>query len=292
VERPDGTPFEHDGEEIRPLSRTFIPARLEDNPHLANSSYRSTLQALPEPLRSQLLYGDFAAKKGADPFQIIPTQWVREAQRRWAEAKEPDRRQRPSAVGVDVARAGQDRTVFAPRWGDYYGEPVVFPGPATPDGPTVAELFRQAYPDAARVNVDVIGVGSSAYDSLNAMYSDVRPVNVSTGSTYTDKSGRLKMGNLRAELLWRMRDALDPGGKKALALPPGNEVLADLCAARYRVQAGGKVLAESKEDIKARLGRSPDVGDALLLASYDQAVSAWGDLSDLGEVEGYKSRWE
>ena len=292
VERPDGTPFEHNGELIRPLSRSFIPGRLEDNPHLHNTNYAATLQALPEPLRSQLLYGDFAAKKSTDPFQIIPTQWVREAQRRWVEATPPDRRQRPSSVGVDVARAGLDRTVFAPRWGEYYGEPVVFPGVATPDGPTVAELFRQAYPDAEKVNVDVIGVGSSAYDSLNAHYSDVRPVNVSTGSTYTDKSGRLRMANLRAELLWRMRDALDPAASRPIALPPGNEVLADLCAARYRVQAGGKVLAESKDDIKGRLGRSPDVGDALLLASYDQVVASWGDLSGLGEVEGYKSRWE
>lgn len=292
VEREDGTPFEHGGEQIRPRSRTFIPARLDDNPHLAETNYRSTLQALPEPLRSQLLYGDFAAKGSADPFQIIPAEWVRRAQERWL-GLAVDSRERPSAVGVDVARAGRDRTVFVPRWGHYYGEPVVYPGVVTTDGPTVAELFRQRYPDAAAVNVDVIGVGSSAYDGLNALYGDVRPVNVSMASAYTDRSGRLRMRNLRTELLWRMRDALDPAGESEVALPPGNEVLADLCAARYRPQAGGVVLAESKDDIKARLGRSPDVGDALLLAMYEPpSAGSWGDLEALGEVEGYRSRWK
>jgi hypothetical protein len=54
-------PFTHNGERITPRSRTFIPARLEDNPLLDRTDYRARLQALPEPLRSQLLYGDFDA---------------------------------------------------------------------------------------------------------------------------------------------------------------------------------------------------------------------------------------
>ncbi|HSR53820.1 MAG TPA: terminase family protein, partial [Acidobacteriota bacterium] len=69
VEVESGEPFEHKNERgetelIEPLSRTFIRARLEDNPSLAETGYRARLQAMPEPLRSQLLYGDFA--KGAE----------------------------------------------------------------------------------------------------------------------------------------------------------------------------------------------------------------------------------
>ena len=52
-----------------------------------------------------------------------------------------------------------------------------------------------------------------------------------------------------------------------VALPPGNEVMADLCSARYQPLANGIVQVESKDDIKKRLGRSPDVGDAILLAN-------------------------
>ena len=61
VERPNGDPFEHNGETVTPLSRTFFPARLADNPALARTGYGAQLQSLPEPLRSQLLFGDFRA---------------------------------------------------------------------------------------------------------------------------------------------------------------------------------------------------------------------------------------
>ena len=56
---------------IIPKSRTFIPARLTDNPYYMATGYMSTLQALPEPLRSQMLNGDFSAGIEDDAFQLI-----------------------------------------------------------------------------------------------------------------------------------------------------------------------------------------------------------------------------
>jgi len=50
-------------------------------------------------------------------------------------------------------------------------------------------------------------------------------------------------------------------------LPPDKELLADLCAPRYRVTAAG-IQIEAKEEIKERIGRSPDVGEAVMLALY------------------------
>lgn len=262
------------GEMIEPRSRTFIPAKLSDNPHLADDGrYLSVLNSLPEPMRTRLKDGDFSKMQGMDPWQVIPTEWVRQAQQRWRDMEQPEGP--PDALGIDVARGGQDSTTMAPRWENYFGEVVKYPGIATPDGPTVAGLVHQRFPDAARLMVDVIGVGSSAYDSLVLMYPAVAPVNVSVASTFTDKSGKLKMRNLRAELHWRMRDALDPETGSLMALPPGREVLADLCSARYTMMAGGVVAVESKEDIKARLGRSPDVGDAIMLANYRKYASVF-----------------
>ena len=71
------------------------------------------------------------------------------------------------------------------------------------------------------------------------------------------------MRNLRAEMYWRLRLALDPEQGATLALPPGQELLRDLCAARYEIQTGGIVKIEDKKDIKKRLGRSPDLADAV-----------------------------
>ncbi len=285
VERPDGAPFEHEGETLQPRSRTFIPARLSDNPHLAESGYRSTLQALPEPLRSQLLYGDFGVEGQADPWQVIPAAWVKAAQARWLERERPA--DMPlSGVGVDVARGGLDSMVIAPRYGSWFDEPVKIPGADVADGPTAAALVAQNVnrkQHIGYINVDVIGVGSSAYDSLAAMYPDVaRAVNVAEGSSYTAMSQSdppqplFRMRNKRAEMYWRFREALDPDGGADIALPPGNELVADLCAARYKVLAGGVIQIEEKDKIKERIGRSPDMGEAIMLAWYrEEAMPAF-----------------
>jgi hypothetical protein len=280
AERPDGTPFEHEGETLKPLSRSFIPARLDDNPHLADSNYRSTLQSLPEPLRSQLLYGDFAIQGQADPWQVIPTSWVKAAQARWLEREKPG--MPLSAVGVDVARGGRDSLVISKRYGTWFAEPEKTPGADVTDGPAAAGIVYQSLADERHIgaiNVDVIGVGSSAYDSLAAIFPGVAvAVNVSERSRYTAMSRTdppaplFRMSNQRAEMHWRFRELLDPDNGEAIALPPGNEIVADLCAARYKMMAGGVIQIEEKDKIKERIGRSPDVGEAIMLAAFDKDI--------------------
>lgn len=263
-----GAPIIVNGEMVYPRSRTFIPARLADNPFYSQDNrYRSVLQALPEPLRSQMLNGDFGAAAEVDPWQVIPTEWVRLAQQRWLEREKP--KVPLTAVGVDPARGGRDNCSMAKRYDNWFDQIAAWPGAVVKDGPTGAALVSSALGSErpGYVNVDVLGVGSSLYDSLKPMFENVHPVNVAESSDYRDRSSRLKMRNKRAEYYWRMRDALDPVNGDDLALPPGNDIVADLCSARYSVSAAG-VLIEDKEQIKARLGRSPDKGESLLLANY------------------------
>lgn len=263
-----GEPFEYKGDTITPRSRTFIPARLDDNPfYSADGRYKSVLQSLPEPLRSQLLNGDFKASAVADPFQIIPTEWVRAAQKRWLERERPTTPL--SAVGIDPSRGGKDKTGLSKRYDNWFDEVKSWAGVIVKDGAILAELARQEIGDVEPmyINIDVNGIGSSAYDHIKTMYRNVIPFNSAEGSTYRDKSGKLKMRNKRAEMYWRMRDALDPNGGDDLALPPDNELLADLCSARYQVSSAG-VLVEEKDKIKERIGRSPDVGEAVMMCNF------------------------
>lgn len=261
----NGQPITHKGETIRPRSRTFIPARLVDNPYLARTEYESVLQALPEPLRSQLLYGDVGASAEADPWQVIPAAWVRLAQRRWEERERPDTPL--SAVGVDVARGGRDKLTMADRYDNWFAPVEAIPGVNVEDGPAAAGYLLNHLGGRVPgyVNLDVIAVGTSAYDSTKVLLSNVNPVNAAESSRHRDRSGKLAMRNIRAEMHWRLREALDPEHGDNLALPPGNEVVADLCAARWKLTAAG-IQIEDKEEIKKRIGRSPDVGEAIMLA--------------------------
>jgi hypothetical protein len=271
VERPNAEPFEYDGEMITPKSRTFFHAKLSDNPILEATGYAATIDAMPEPLRT-LLKGKFGAYKTGDPFQIIPFEWVKLAQRRWLE------RERPTtpltAVGVDPSRGGVDKMGIAKRYDNWFDKVISYPGAMVKDGAIAAEFVRQTIGDAKPmyINVDVIGIGSSAYDHAKVIYESVVPFNGSEASEYRDKSGKLKMRNKRAEMYWRMRDALDPKGGDDLALPPDPELLADLCSARYEVSSAG-VKVEDKDQIKERIGRSPDVGEAVMMANIN--VMPW-----------------
>ncbi len=274
VERPDGTSFVHGGETIQPQSRTFIPSKVQDNAFLMGTGYMAQLQSLPEPLRSQMLRGDFKAGTEASAWQVIPTAWVDAAMARWT--PEGGLGRPMDSMGVDVARGGKDKTVLAMRHGTWYAPLKRYPGAETPDGGTTAGLIVTNRRDGAPVHVDVVGVGGSVVDHLAS--NDVQVVAVNGGDRegvegQTDKmTNRLKFRNKRAMLWWRFRESLDPKIGDNIALPPDSQLRADLCAPMWKLTPGG-ILVEPKEDgpdgpgIKKRLGRSPDDGDAVVNAS-------------------------
>lgn len=265
IEVEDNAPFEHNGEMVIPRSRTFIPARLDDNPHLRDTGYRSVLQALPEPLRSQMLYGDFSATVSDDAWQCIPTAWIIDAQNRWLKASKPDVALR--GIGVDPSRGGADETVIAKLYGTWFAELIKHAGVDVPNGATGARYVTDAMGDEnAPVWVDVIGYGASLYDHLAALSNmDVTPVNVGVGSKAKDKTGRYGFANLRSEVWWKFREALDPDSGQNIALPPDPRLRQDLRSSHYQI-VNGKIKVESKEDVKKRIQRSTDAADAVILA--------------------------
>lgn len=283
-------------------SRTFIRAGVKDNPFVGGEYVRN-LDMLPEPHRSQLRDGDWNVGSKDSEWQVIPTRWIELAQDRWRQratawldAVPTDRRDdlrlppvgsrpytddelalaRPpdqvmTGYGLDVARGGNDWTVHVPEYVDFYAWPIKHPGADTPDGLVIAEqvasigiTHNHVLPDGVPVNVDIVGVGSSPFDILRANGFNVHGLNGGAGSDKKDKSG-VPFANKRAEWYWSLREELDPNSGANLALPPHPEVLPDLAASRWRV-LGGKITIEPKDEIKKRIGRSPDVGDTIVYA--------------------------
>ncbi|WP_446326163.1 terminase [Burkholderia pseudomallei] len=257
-------PVKRGEETYTPQSRTFIPARVTDNPYYAGTGYVAKLQALPEPLRSKMLKGDFAAGREDSAFQVIPSAWVKAAQERWKQREKP--KTPMTAIGVDVARGGKDKTVATPRFDNYFDTPVCEPGQSTPNGQAVATLVMNMRRDDATVNIDIGGVGTSPYDVLaEKIGMKAVAMNGAEGSDARDKSGQLAFVNARAEWYWKLREALDPVGGDELAIPPDPELLADLTTPRWKLTARG-IQIEAKEEIIKRIKRSPDKGDSLVYA--------------------------
>lgn len=262
VDGPDT--IEHNGEAIEPKSRSFIPAKVHDNPYLSGTQYEATLQSLPEPLRSQMLKGDFLAGRGENPWQVIPRAWVEAAQKRW-EPRAPADKRNQTAIGIDVARGGSDETIISPRIDNWFDEQVCRPGTETPDGPSVVGLVIANMRGTPALNIDVIGVGSSPYDQLKGNGLQAHALVSSEGSDARDLTGSFGFVNKRAEWWWRFREALDPDSGEDIALPPCSKLKADLCAPRWKMAARG-VQVESKEETRKRIGRSPDRGDSAVYA--------------------------
>jgi hypothetical protein len=266
VEMPNGDPIPNgDKPPIYPMSRTFFRALVEDNPVYMATGYDRQLESLPEPLRTQARWGIFGAASRDDIWQCIPTAWIDAAQNRWREGTRPAVSLR--AVGVDPSRGGADDTVIAKLYATWF-EIIRHAGKDVSDGIVGARYVTDSMETNAPIAVDVIGYGASVYDHLKVLGGlQVTAVNVGSASTQTDKSGRYQFMNLRSQLWWKFREALDPLSGENIALPPDPQLKTDLRAPKYQI-VGGKIKVESKDDVKKRIGRSTDAADAVQLAWY------------------------
>lgn len=280
-------PIEIDGELVKPLSRTFIPAKVEDNLFYMETGYKAMLQALPEPLRSQMLKGDFNAGIEADPWQVIPDEWVEAAMERW----EPLKEHVPmDSMGVDVARGGKDQTVISCRHGAWFDKLKKYPGSETPDGPTTAGYVIAARRDQAPVHIDLIGWGSSPYDFL--VENGIQTVGINAAASAKDDYGKPKITesgmsffNWRSFLWWSMREALDPANGLNIQLPPDDDLKSQLCTPKWSYGKQG-IKIESKETIFDRIKRSTDDADAVVMANVDTPKEAEKVVLDLPQSRG------
>jgi hypothetical protein len=262
---------------IRPKSRTFVPSRVADNYFYVRSGYIATLQSMPEPLRSQMLEGDFKAGIEDDEWQVIPTAWIDAAMKRW----EPkDAKGEMDTLGCDPAMGGKDKFVMAPRHGTWFDHLITVPGNEVPDGQTGAALVIKHRRDRAVVNIDVIGWGSSTLNMLQENEVQCHAVNGAMKSVGISATGNMKFANYRSEIVWRMREGLDPTNPNPWALPPDPEVKADLAAYKWKMTASG-IQVRSKDEMKTELGRSPDKGDAVIMAAIpSMKQEVWEELRE------------
>jgi len=251
---------------LLPMSRTFIPGTLSDNPFYADTGYAAQLDALPEPLRSAIRDGNFMAARVDDADQVIPTDWIRLAQARWK--KEPPFQVPQCAMGVDGARGGKDEVAIAIRHDGWFAEIITASSKDTPHGSDLAALVIKHRRNDSIVVIDCgETTGAQAFGHLTENGVEcVAHLGVDPSVRRTEDR-KLKFFNKRAELIWRFREALDPGqdGGSPIALPDDPMLVSDLTATTWELTANG-IKVTPKKDVVKLLGRSPDRGDAVMMA--------------------------
>jgi hypothetical protein len=187
----------------------------------------------------------------------------------------------PMVIGIDPARGGKDKTGIIDRRGRRlggfvckrldYGEDLM---------PVVGEVVRLVKDARAKalplkkVIIDITGLGAGLYDRLREVLGDdlVEGVNFSERALNTEK-----YANRRAEMWDRMREWFeDPAG---VQVPDSDDFQGDVCApirggsSATHFKSNGQLVLEAKDNIKKRIGYSPDEGDASALTfavDYDQ----------------------
>lgn len=174
-------------------------------------------------------------------------------------------------MGVDVARFGADRSVIFFRKGLVAEEPIVLQGL---DLVTLAKTVKRLYIERApkQVFVDGTGVGGGLVDMLMSWGIYVNDIN------FGHKSIDKQYLNVRTEIWCKMAEWV----KRGAVLPKNSDLLSELCMPQYDFNDKMQKVLETKKEIRERLGKSPDLADALALTF----------ALDFGQSSGAKDSYE
>lgn len=184
--------------------------------------------------------------------------------------------------GVDVAWMGSDRSALAKRRMNELLEPVKWWSGNDPHQ-TALRVFgewRETKPEMrpAVICVDVIGMGAGTYLKMKELGLPARGINVGEAAPADERYMRL-----RDELWFRGRQWL---AEQTSVMPDDSALIAELVSVHYGMSPAGKIKVESKEDMRKRGQRSPDLADAFLLT-----LAAGDHRRDEREMEkAYSSR--
>ncbi len=168
-------------------------------------------------------------------------------------------------IGVDCARFGDDRTVQFPRQGLAAFQPVIMRNAKTYEiAARVAAGVNKWNADAVFVD-DTGGYGAGVIDALEQGGIDAIPVQ------FAGKPNDPRYLNKRAEIWFLMAEWVRKGG----ALPHIPELIREMTSPLYSFK-GGKFALEEKDQIKKRLGFSPDLADALAMTLAQEVVPRSG----------------
>lgn len=182
---------------------------------------------------------------------------------------------------LDVARHGSDSSVLVKRRGNVIFDIKTFKKLNLMEltGRIMAEFDSvEPHNRPIEIYIDAIGLGYGVIDAINEIGRlSAVAINVAESASM---SGTYM--NLRAELWFKFKAFLEEGLCK---LPKHETMTADLLSAKYKFTAAGKIQLESKEQTKKRLGRSPDVADALVLLMA-------GDLVAVKRSSSWQRNWK
>ena len=195
----------------------------------------------------------------------------------------------PLVIGLDIARAGSDKTVFCLRKGRWVMKFDVIKGYDTVEvADKLTNYITELHP--ARAFLDLGNSGAGVYDIMKArgFAGIVKGVNFGGKAIQPDR-----YKNKRAEMYATANEWI----KQELPVQlPNDDLLFEELTTIERVKVAGDTLQlEDKELFKKRIGRSPDRADAFVLTFaepvYDHGtVKTYGNYTTINDLFFGKKR--
>lgn len=160
-------------------------------------------------------------------------------------------------IGVDPARFGDDSTGIVRRRGrQAFGHERLWGMSTMEVAGRVARIIQQEKP--TNVFLDVVGLGAGVFDRLDELGYGGIVVPVNAGQRASEPT---RFINLRAEMWQGAKSWIEDGAQ----IPDNDDFHADLTAPKYSRDSNQRLKIESKEDMRKRGIRSPDLADALAM---------------------------
>jgi hypothetical protein len=246
---------------------SFQEALPHDNPH-NTKEYLESLETLPDNEKQRFVYGNWEFV--SDPNQLILYEWVKSCLIEDDDIFNRLIDERTSkydiALGVDVAREGDDRSVLAYFVGNKLCRFEVFRIPDTAKLADVIKLRMDEYEiHPKKVAIDIIGPGGGTFDSLKKLGHTVVPYS-SSYAVEQKPNDIYNFKNLRAKEHWGFREDIRLGN---IEIINHKDFIKEAVNINYHVPDDAKDLKiEGKQAIKTRLKYSPDLLDAAVIGNH------------------------
>jgi len=242
--------------------RAFIPAKVQDNPHIS-PHYLENLKKLDENSKQRLLFGNweydndssrlFDYPKLVDMFSI--THAVRGKK----------------YISVDVARFGKDTTTVYVWDGLMLTHVYVYTKMSTTDNSKkVDELAHNHQVSRSRIVVDEDGVGGGVVDQLNGCYGFVN-----NSKALSETGNLVNYANLKTQCAFKLAQLVSEGKIGIIPQEFRDVLIAELEQVKRKNSNSDdqKVRVVDKETMKENLGRSPDHADAMMMRMIFEITS-------------------
>lgn len=218
------------------------------------------------------VYGDFPAQED-DTF--IPLSLIEQTTLNELEIEKINR----VSLGVDVARYGDDETIIASNIGGRIEIPVIRHGQSLMT--TVGDIVMQykqivkdypQYTGVITVNIDDTGLGGGVTDRLEEVKTEqhlrrMEIVPVNFGNKPPQDGSEEHYQDISTYMWATVKAEME---NKEISVPNDEELVAQFSVRKYSITSQGKIMLESKKDMKARGIKSPDRADAVALSCYTQ----------------------